>query len=131
MPIKKTFYLFFSGLLFCVVIYAEDIKSPPPVSLSPVLAGKENDYDDAVVLLIDAKSGMIGLSWLNEATNKEEKISFKIDTDKVDVTNSMNQFLEFSNISVGDHVSITAFVGPDGKETVENIVDYNAVDPDA
>lgn len=91
----------------------------------------EKEYLDAVVLLVDAKSGMIGLSWQEEGSLKEEKLSFKVDTDKVDVTNPQNQYLEFSNISVGDHMDVVTIKDQNGKETAVEILDYNASDPNA
>lgn len=128
---KKCCALFFIAVLFCVNLHAE---APPLNPASPVIQPKtssdEKEYSDAVVVLVDSKSGMIGLSWANEQTQKEEKISFKVDPDKVDVTNPLNQYLEFPNISVGDHIDLVTVKDSDGVERVVEIIDYNATAPD-
>src|SRR3989338_6261050 len=129
---KRHVFLFLTGIFFCMNLYAE-MPTPPPGSPAPGAGSSltEKEYSDAVVLLIDPKSGMIGLSWLNEETQKEEKLSFQVDPESVDVSNALNQYFEFSNISIGDHVDIITVRDASGKETVVEIVDYNAVDPDA
>ena len=90
---------------------------------APIDQPKENEYYDAVVLLIDHEKGLLGVSILNEVTNKDEKLSFKVDPDTVYVSNSLNQYLEFADIQVGDHLDIYSVVGADGTEEVTDILD--------
>ncbi len=129
---KKFYILLFFSVLFCDAVYADAVKTTVAALPTGQKASlDEKEYPDAVVLLIDPKSGMIGLSWLNEKTQKEEKLSFRVDMDKVDVSNSLNQYLEFSSISAADHVDVVTIKDQAGKETVVEIVDHSATDPDA
>ena len=129
---NKYCYLIVIAVLFHSDLCAEVSQPARTTSVvQPGAASNEKEYSDAVVVLIDPKTGMIALSWTNEETQKEEKLSFKVDLDQVDVTNPLNQYLEFSNISVGDHVDIVTIKPQDGKETVVEILDYNATEPEA
>lgn len=129
---KKYCFLFFLAVLFCVDLRAETSPlSPASPAIQPKTPSDEKEYYDAVVVLIDPKAGMIGLSWTNEETQKEEKLSFKVDPDKVDVTNPLNQYLEFSNISVGNHVDLVTIKDQNGKEKLVEIMDLNAAESDA
>ena len=129
---KSYYCLFLIAIFFQADLYAEVSKpaSPKPTIQSPG-PSNEKEYSDAVVVLIDPKAGMIALSWANEQTQKEEKLSFKVDPDKVDVTNQLNQYLEFPNISVGDHVDLVTIKDQNGKEELVEIMDMNAVGSDA
>ena len=129
---KKFCFLFFLAILFCVDLHAETSPlSPASPAIQPKTLSDEKEYYDAVVVLIDPKAGMIGLSWTNEETQKEEKLSFKVDPDKVDVTNPLNQILEFPNIKEGDHVDLVTIKDQNGKEKLVEIMDFNAVESDA
>ena len=129
---KKYCVLFFVAALFCVDLYAE---APPSTPASPVIQPKtpldEKEYSDAVVVLIDPKAGMIGLSWINDETQEEEKLSFKVDPDKVDVSNALNEAIEFFDIAAGDHVNLVTIKDQSGKEELVEIMDLNAVGSDA
>jgi hypothetical protein len=100
-------------------------EAPPPAS-----APQETEYDNGTVLLVDHDSGMLGVSFEDDQ-GVEQKLSFRVDTASVDVTNPMNHELSFSQIQVGDHVDVFCEVLPDGTERVIQIWDYNRIDSGA
>ena len=115
--IKRLAFFIFFLLIFSSPLSAEDVK-------------KEKEYDDAKVLLIDHQKGMLGIVVPDAKGGKEEKYSFQVDPKEVYVTNPMSQYLEFSDIAVGDRVDIYTSVDANGKETVIDIWDYDQVEKD-
>ena len=91
-------------------------------------ASKEKEYDDAIVLLVDASSGLLGVEMEDEQTHVKQKLSFPVNLKNVYVTNPTNQNLEFSNVTPGDKVDLVVSLGKDGKEEVTDITDYNQVE---
>lgn len=114
------------GLVFIHLSHASMAAEPN----ASVAASSEKEYLDAVVLLIDPPTGMLGISMENETTRAQEKYSFKVDPQKTDITNPANDYLEFTDISIGDHMDIYTVVNANGKEEVVEIYDYNAVEKD-
>ena len=128
---KYFLWVFIGSFIVAPCLYAEDLKDPqPPVpaAVNPIVSEEEKEYTDAVVLLIDHKSGLLGVSLADEESGKEEKLSFKVDPQAVDVTNALNAILEFSNIKEGDHIDIITVKNKEGRETVTEIMDTNAVE---
>ena len=126
---KKYFFWIWVSFFAVPCLYAENLKSAqPPAAVNPTVSEEEKEYTDAVVLLIDHQSGMLGVSIASDDTAKEEKVSFKVDPQTVDVTNVLNAVLEFSNIKEGDHIDIITAKDKAGKEIVTEIMDTNAVE---
>lgn len=98
---------------------------------APALPGKaaDKEYYGTKVLLVDAKAGLLGVLYTDEA-GKSEKLSFHVDPDSVDITNKTNKGLEFSDLFVGASVDLYTIIGPDGKETVDQIIAYDVYPPD-
>ena len=115
---------------FSTVLSAEVSKTPIPLA---ELAGEaatpnEKEYYDATVLLIDHTSGMLGVKQVDEGTAEEKKFSFIVDAEYAHVTNNVNQYLEFSDIAVGDSIDIYTEIDKNGKESVFEIVDYSQIE---
>lgn len=111
--------------IFVSVLVIYFVQPMPAVFGASNSEVQEKEYDAATVLLIDTPTNMLGISFVDEKTKKEEKHSFKIDPKTVYVTNQLNQYLEFSNIQVGDYVDVSSQIDAAGTETVVEIVDYN------
>ena len=129
-----TYRLFFIRVFFCILlIYSgpavlflpRDVSANSPITPQKSDAVKEKEYDDAVVCLVDASSGMLGVEIEDEKTHVKQKLSFSVDASEVYVTNTLNQNLELSNVKPGDHVDLTVSVSADGKEKVTEINDFN------
>lgn len=73
---------------------------------------------------------MLGISWVNPQSGKEEKRSLRADPKEVYVTNQINQNLEFSNVAPGDHVDIYTVLDSKGNEMVTDIWDYDKLEKD-
>src|SRR3989338_3036942 len=129
--IKRLAFFIFFLLIFSSPLSAEDLQASAvsPNAALPV-ERKEKEYDDAKVLLIDHQKGMLGIVVPDAKGGKEEKYSFQVDPKEVYVTNPMSQYLEFSDIAVGDRVDIYTSVDANGKETVIDIWDYDQVEKD-
>ena len=128
---KKYFLWIFIGFFAVPCLHAENSKGSQPLSpgvVNQAAPEEEKEYTDAVVLLIDHQSGLLGVSFTNEDTDKEEKVSFKVDPQAVDVTNALNAVLEFSNVKEGDRIDIIIAKDKAGKEIVTEIMDTNAVE---
>ncbi len=95
-------------------------------SVYPAFANpKEKEYDDAVVLLIDAPSGMLGVEVEDENTSVKKKMSFVANPTTVYVTNPANQIFDLSAVKPGDRVDLVVSIDKNGKEEVTDITDYN------
>ena len=109
-------------LCFILIVLSLVVLSfPQSISAAP----EEKEYDDAIVLLIDASSGMLGVEIEDSGTQAKKKLSFYVNPANVYVTNPINQILEFSNVRPGDQVDLVVSMGKDGKEWVTDITDYN------
>ena len=125
---KIALLLLASILFFIPSLFAMSTQEAVPISeAASTPAAQENEYYDATVLLIDYDNGMLGVKLVDEKTNEETKLSFVIDPEEVNVATVQNQYLEFSDIQVGDHLDIYTEIGKDGKETVLDIIDYSQI----
>ena len=122
------FRIFMRILFYFVLVISTVIGLP--LAQSEAADSKAKEYEDAVVLLIDVPSGMLGVEIEDELTHLKRKLSFLVNSKDVYVTNPMNQNLEFSNIRPGDRIDFIVSVNKDGKEEVTDITDYNQVEKD-
>ncbi len=107
---------------------AEESRPEAPVAKQNQGLLEDRYYDEATVLLIDPVEGHLGIEMPDPNGGAEtKKYSFRVNVQEVDVTNPMNQELQFSDIQVGDSVDLSVHVSPDGQETVYEIWDYNRV----
>lgn len=97
------------------------LLAAPCASASP----QEKEYDDAVLALVDAKEGWLGFTVTDDSGENERRLTLKTDPQKVDVTNRLNQVLEFSQLQPGDRVDFYTEPGPGGQETVTEIIAYD------
>lgn len=111
-------------------VYAQDISSGSAgEALKAPDTQDENfrEYENLVVLLIDAKTGMIGVEQTNDETQETRKLSFEVDPKVVYITNPLNQILELSDIAVGDQLLIYEERVASGKMMVTEILNYNRI----
>lgn len=81
------------------------------------------EYLDAEVLLIDHETGHLGIRM--EGPDGETKAAVKADPVRVQVLNTLNQELAFSDIQVGDQVDVVALPAGEGElENAVEILDY-------
>lgn len=125
---RITSLLLISLVFFVPRLSAMDTQEAVPLSeAASASATQEKEYYDATVLLIDHDSGMLGVKIVDETTQAETKLSFVVDPEEVNVTTTQNQYLEFSDIQVGDFLDIYTEIGKDGKEMVLDIIDYTQI----
>ncbi len=109
-------------------LFAMSTEEAVPISeAASTPASQEKEYYDATVLLIDHDKGLLGIKLIDEKTREEIKLSFVVDPEAVNVTTTQSQYLEFSDIQVGDYLDMYTEVGKDGKETVLDIIDYTQI----
>ena len=124
---KLIFGVFFSLLLiFPSTLFA---APAPKQAAAPAAAVKETatekEYYGVKVLLVDPKAGLLGVLFTNDDNGEPEKLSFRVDPADVQVVNKQNRFLDFSEILVGETLDLYVIVGPDGKETIDQIITYD------
>ena len=91
-------------------------------------AVQEKEYFGATVLLVDHKSGSLGIEYEDEKTGKMEKAAFTVDPDWADVSDAANQWIEFSKIQVGHRVDLFTEIDADGKEKVYQVIDRSTIE---
>lgn len=96
-------------------------------SCSEEIAASREFYG-ATVLLVDHDKGLLGVLAYDEVTNKEEKVSFRVDPSEVFVTDALNQPIDFSDVREGDQVDIFTEVDKDGREVVTDIADRSRLE---
>lgn len=92
---------------------------------------EEKEYDDATVLLVDHAAGLLGVGWSPEEGSQEQKLSFLVDLERLDVTNPFNHDLTFEHVTPGDHVDLFTRIGEDGTEKVVTIYEYSKLAAEA
>ncbi len=83
--------------------------------------GPSKEYDDVTVVLIDPRTGALGVLYTDEITGQQEKKAFLVNFKEADIFNHLNQELEFSKIEVGHQLDI--FTETDLKGGAEKIVE--------
>ena len=102
----------------------------PPLLCDASANSNVREYEDAIVLLVDAPSGMLGVEIEDPQKHTKRKLSFIVNPVTVYVTNQINQNLEFSNIKPGDRADLVVSTDKDGKEIVTDITDYDQFERD-
>lgn len=108
----------------------QNLSAEMSMSHQKVDAPKEKEYDNAVILLVDTQAGLLGVEVEDEKTHTKQRLSFSVKVSDVFVTSPMNKSVEWPDVKIGDRVDLTVSTDKDGKETVTDILDYNAFQKD-
>ncbi|HXV18613.1 MAG TPA: hypothetical protein VD883_00885 [Candidatus Omnitrophota bacterium] len=97
-----------------------------PSCSEEITAGRE--FYGATVLLVDHDKGLLGVLAYDEITDREEKVSFRVDPSEVFVTDALNQPIDFSDVREGDQVDIFTETDKNGREIVKDIADRSRLE---
>ena len=113
------------SLSFFRPLQASAAQAPAPATATTATASDEKEYYGAVLLLVDAPAGMIGVQWEDEG-GKKEKLAFHLDPDNVTITNYRNESFELSELKVGETIDILTVRDASGREMVDTISSYRS-----